>query len=76
MFTNGFNGSMIKHDIHFLSVLPEFTGHSRRGRRKHALLPDSLKITAQHVNLSSERQWISGKKQAYEERLMRGMHLF
>lgn len=36
--------------------------HSKRGRRKHALLPDSLKFTAQHINSSSERQWIYGKK--------------
>lgn len=48
--------------------------HRGRTGRKHALLPDSLKFAAQHINSSSERQWIYGKKQACEEKLMRGWH--
>lgn len=49
--------------------------YSKRGRRKHAFLPESLKFTDQHINSSNERQQNNENKQNYEGILMRGMHL-
>lgn len=65
MFSNEFNCSMITHEYSLLICSPfcqNLLAHSRRGRQKHALLPDSFKFTAQNINLNSERQYIYGKK--------------